>query len=117
MPYKDPEKQKAYIRNHYKRRRQFVIDAKSKPCADCGVQYPYYVMEFDHVRGDKVGNVNNLRWSKGIAKIAEEIAKCEVVCANCHRQRTHDRQAPLSQSAEESGLNPLKSGFESPEGY
>jgi hypothetical protein len=35
----------------YTERRELVIKAKSQPCADCGVQYPYYVMDFDHREG------------------------------------------------------------------
>lgn len=33
--------------------RRIVREAKSQPCADCGVRYPPYVMDFDHVRGPK----------------------------------------------------------------
>ena len=37
----------------YNERRLMVIAAKSRPCADCGVQYPYYVMDFDHRDGSQ----------------------------------------------------------------
>lgn len=64
--------------------------AKDRPCADCGVSYPPCVMDFDHVRGDKKNNVATLVASHyGVATISAEIKKCEVVCANCHRLRTH----------------------------
>src|SRR5665213_3534016 len=33
---------------------------KSRPCVDCGVSYPSYVMDFDHVRGVKSANVASL---------------------------------------------------------
>lgn len=61
------------------------------PCIDCGEPDPV-VLEFDHVRGTKAANVSMLvfglkRWET----ILEEIAKCEVVCANCHRRRTARR--------------------------
>jgi hypothetical protein len=36
----------------YSKRREFVRRTKSRPCADCGVQYPYYVMDFDHREGE-----------------------------------------------------------------
>ncbi len=64
---------------------------RTRACADCGESDPV-VLEFDHVRGVKIGNVghmvrNCVRWET----IAAEIAKCEVVCANCHRRRTVSR--------------------------
>lgn len=63
---------------------------KDKPCADCGIVYPHYVMDFDHRNPeDKVANVSTLIRQKNMAKTLEEIAKCDLVCANCHRIRTH----------------------------
>lgn len=63
------------------------------PCLDCGESDPV-VLEFDHVTSDKVANVSALlvsRWEV----IADEILKCEVVCANCHRRRTARRLGSL----------------------
>lgn len=65
---------------------------ESSPCADCGSYYPYYVMDFDHVRGRKHKNVMELVPTLSRKKIDEEIAKCEIVCSNCHRERTHFRK-------------------------
>jgi hypothetical protein len=63
---------------------------KTHPCTDCGDVDPV-VLEFDHLR-DKLMNVSWLvrgwRWDA----VEAEIAKCEVVCANCHRRRTYTRQ-------------------------
>lgn len=70
--------------------RKLTADAKAKPCADCGIQYAYYIMEFDHVRGVKKFVVAKA-YSNGAAAVLAEIAKCDVVCSNCHRERTHKR--------------------------
>lgn len=104
MPSNSPEANRAAVKKHYyknreyyfakskaarARKRSFIQDAKSKPCADCGVAYPYYVMQFDHLR-DKIRSVANMldmAWDT----IKNEIAKCEVVCANCHAVRTYNR--------------------------
>lgn len=63
------------------------------PCVDCGEADPV-VLEFDHVTTDKVANVSALL-VKHWEVIVEEIAKCEVVCANCHRRRTATRLQSL----------------------
>ncbi len=69
--------------------RQLVKDAKSVPCMDCGVKYPSYVMDLDHRRGKKKFNLSVAAQRRlAIQTVINEIAKCDVVCANCHRERT-----------------------------
>lgn len=61
-------------------------------CADCGYNASAYALQFDHVRGEKKGNVSNLiRSDYAWSTIKKEIDKCEVVCANCHAIRTKSR--------------------------
>jgi hypothetical protein len=75
------------------RNRTAVREAKNKPCADCGVRYPYYVMEFDHLDSTtKEFNVSAGVTCASYERLLAEIAKCEVVCANCHAARTHQRK-------------------------
>ena len=71
-----------------------------KPCADCGEIHPYWVMQLDHVpgRGAKAFTIS-LTYTSGRdrrvlctrAQLLDEIAKCDIVCANCHAIRTHAR--------------------------
>jgi hypothetical protein len=62
-----------------------------RTCADCPESDPV-VMEFDHVRGEKKANVGDLlARGSGWPAMLEEIGKCEMVCANCHRRRTARR--------------------------
>lgn len=70
---------------------------ESTPCADCGKRYPYYVMDFDHIPelGQKDRPVSQVKHNGTRKQILEEIEKCEVVCANCHRIRTHIRSKGL----------------------
>jgi hypothetical protein len=63
---------------------------ESLPCKDCDRFYPSYVMDFDHTSDDKENNVGSLIKSTW-ARILREIEKCELVCSNCHRVRTHNR--------------------------
>lgn len=77
---------------------RYIQDLKSRtPCMDCKESYPYYVMDFDHVRGRKHKNVMELIPTLSKKKIDEEIAKCEIVCSNCHRVRTHSRKSRKSE--------------------
>lgn len=62
--------------------RRIIIDAKSKPCVICGIQYAWWVMQFDHLNPyEKKKKVGECRTMK---EMCVEIAKCQVVCANCH---------------------------------
>ena len=66
---------------------------ESSPCTDCNIYYPWYVMDFDHVRGEKVSDIALMvanRASK--TRIQNELDKCELVCSNCHRIRTYTRR-------------------------
>lgn len=65
--------------------------AKAVPCADCGRRYGPEEMDFDHVRGDKRFNISDGRRHVAEGVLRDEIAKCEVVCAVCHRLRTTQR--------------------------
>ena len=61
---------------------------QSASCLDCG-NTDWRLLEFDHI-GDKKSNVAALK-SGTLQKIIDEISKCEIVCANCHRLRTYTR--------------------------
>jgi len=61
-------------------------------CNDCGGKYPSYILDFDHVYGKKVANIGQMLNYFSIDDILKEVAKCEIVCSNCHRERTHQRK-------------------------
>jgi hypothetical protein len=69
----------------------WVRGLKSNPCIDCGKVLRPEAMDFDHVHGAKVKSISSM-WSWGREKILDEISKCELVCANCHRVRTRVRR-------------------------
>ena len=61
---------------------------------DCGGSFPPVCMDFDHVRGEKLFNIGSeARGGVGWERILAEVAKCELVCANCHRIRTYNRMS------------------------
>lgn len=85
------DKQNAYRRSNYMKRSAFINAHKVNPCLDCGVKYPPYVMQFDHTRGKKLFTIGENR-HRSEKQILEEIAKCDLVCANCHAERTYQRR-------------------------
>jgi len=95
------------IKNHYDNNRQYYLDKSrsrngivrkklrdyiwryllQNPCVDCGETDPV-VLEFDH-QADKVISISQaIQYNYTLEKIQNEIAKCLVRCANCHRRKT-----------------------------
>jgi hypothetical protein len=63
------------------------------PCADCGRRFPACAMDFDHRdQRAKTSGVTRMVGRAGVARILAEAAKCDIVCANCHRARTLARR-------------------------
>lgn len=107
MPVNKIEARRAAIRKHYSTHKEWyyernrklkariveaVREAKSGPCADCGVGFPYFVMDLDHRPGEeKMFNLSAAGRSKTWKQVTAELAKCDAVCANCHRIRTWGR--------------------------
>jgi hypothetical protein len=102
-----------YHREHYLANRQRYVDQarrrkqalalertnylleyfRTHPCVDCG-EHDAVVLEFDHL-GDKSFDVGQSLPYRSWQSILDEIAKCDVVCANCHRRRTARRRGSL----------------------
>lgn len=73
-------------------RKQFNEVKEALPCLDCKKSYPYYVMDYDHRDGEqKTLEVSTLVMKGNVKALAEEIGKCDLVCSNCHRERTYNR--------------------------
>src|ERR1043165_324318 len=68
--------------------KRIIAYLRQHPCVDCGEIEPI-LLEFDHVRGEKVNSVCNLiRRGTSWDKIYIEIQKCELRCCRCHRLKT-----------------------------
>lgn len=71
------------------------------PCSDCGFKFHPVAMQWDHISTNKEVNVSDaVRKGFGKARILAEIAKCELVCANCHAIRTWRRREELRDIAQ-----------------
>ncbi len=98
-----------FVKNHYNNNKQYYLEKTQKrntklmseilnyiqqyllknPCVDCG-ESDVVVLEFDHTgKLPKFKAISSLIRSRyPLEKIKEEISKCEVRCANCHRKKT-----------------------------
>lgn len=112
MPYKDKSvrksKHKEYSRKHYeenkektKRRTKEVKEEQKAEwyrfkaglsCQTCGFSH-VAALDFHHEDPTtKEGNVHRFISNGQFAKAYEEIKKCIVLCANCHRIYHHDEK-------------------------
>jgi hypothetical protein len=99
--YSTPEGRAKHIANirrceivRQQRNYDTVVALKQNPCVDCNNLYQHWVMQFDHKPGQtKRDNVSDMiRNRVSINMILAEITKCDLVCANCHANRTYLRQ-------------------------
>ena len=123
MPYKDPEtrkkKHKEYSRKHYEanteatKRRTKEVKLQQKEewftfkgtlkCTKCGFSH-IAALDFHHEDPTtKLGNVHRFVSNGQFAKAYEEIKKCIVLCANCHRIHHHEEK----KKPPEGGSKPL----------
>lgn len=101
--------QAAYIREHYERNKEYYIDKAvrqrlalaellkelkdNKACMDCGRVCQHFALDYDHIDSDgKLNDVSKLIAYGNKKRLLREIAKCELVCATCHRYRTAKRR-------------------------
>jgi hypothetical protein len=73
----------------YDRNRAIVALAKSHPCNICNKEYNSWQMEFDHM-SDKEISVGTLMNGCSEQRILDEINKCQLLCALCHRRKTKE---------------------------
>lgn len=86
--YRDAHRSRNLVRARAKM--QQLHEMKSGPCTDCGRRFDPCCMDFDHVRGVKRNGVSRLLTCSDMV-IQAEVEKCDLVCAVCHRLRTHNR--------------------------
>ena len=104
---RDPEKMRAYRRAWYRRNPEKAYERKKQrrqemiswlreykgtlACLQCGETHPA-CLDFHHRdRNEKdfrISALGNMGWSK--ERVLTEIAKCDVLCANCHRKLHYD---------------------------
>lgn len=108
MPHTDAKQAAKYKRSWYERNKVradasvrafkesidvWINGLKVGPCADCGGEFPPYVLDFHHRAGEKkLFAISNGKKKYGKRRLEEEMAKCDLICANCHRIRHHKEE-------------------------
>ena len=108
MPYKDREKRVEYARENgkkwYQEHKQEVIERKKKrqediynwfrrykstlSCTDCGISHPALLQFHHRDRTEKSFTISKvISRARSVKQITDEMAKCDVVCVNCHAKR------------------------------
>ena len=83
MAYKDPERQREYQREFVKRKRAKYIAKMGGCCIRCSATES---LEVDHI--DPSTKVDHRIWSWKASRIEEELSKCQLLCANCHMEKS-----------------------------
>ena len=112
MPYKDKIvkqlKQKTYVNTYYEKNKATIIAASTASakaykdkwrsfkatlsCVQCGQNHPA-TFDFHHINRDtKEASVNELIKNRAFKRAMEEVKKCVVLCANCHRIHHHNER-------------------------
>ena len=83
----------ARARVHRNSARVWMVSLKGDhPCTDCREVFPPWVMHWDHLPGHrKVGEISSMVGRRPREAVLDELAKCELVCSNCHAVRTRER--------------------------
>ena len=85
----------AKLMKNKERMRDWIVERYGDiPCMECNGVFDWCAMDFDHRPGEvKELKIAQLGWyvvsPKNIASFEKEAAKCDLVCSNCHRVRTH----------------------------
>jgi 5-methylcytosine-specific restriction endonuclease McrA len=75
----------SYRRTYRERNRERAIALLGGACADCGGTFHRAAMDFHHVDGRD--DDKNISWIHSWKSLEEELKKCVLLCANCHRVR------------------------------
>lgn len=84
MPYKNKYKQREFGRIWIKKRREVWLN-ENGPCVKCG---SWGKLEVDHI--NPLIKIDHKVWSWREEKRLEELSKCQVLCKNCHREKTNE---------------------------
>ena len=91
-----PAEYKQKYQEAERKKRQILLDARVAGCRMCGETDPS-CLDFHHRNpSEKEGHIGLFR-RFGTKRLLAEIAKCEVLCANCHRKFHRDERQRIAE--------------------
>lgn len=90
-----------YPENRKNKIKRFLNKLKdNKRCKDCKRKFRYYILDYDHREAkEKKFNLGRVPTGVTMKELLIEIKKCDLVCANCHRERTHKRRNKIDKKS------------------
>lgn len=84
---------KVSVKKRRRKTKEILVKEAGSKCVDCGYVGPPFMFDFDHREPDKksFGLSHNGR-TYALDTLRKEASKCDLVCANCHRMRTHKQR-------------------------
>lgn len=81
--------QRHYRRDRYVALKDAAIAAMGGQCARCEGTFHRAVFDFHHI-GEKLESPSSMFLNRSIRALSQELAKCILLCANCHRMEHRD---------------------------
>ncbi|MCD6257671.1 HNH endonuclease [Candidatus Aerophobetes bacterium] len=92
------------VRKRRKKIREMAVEYKGGKCEICGYDRCIEALEFHHLdRKNKDFGISNKGYTRSWKKIKEELDKCMLLCANCHREVHAGLQLPRETVVEKLG--------------
>jgi hypothetical protein len=107
VPYKDPQKNIDAVNKRRRKVKRILMEEAGGVCLDCGISGPPFLFDFDHRDpAEKSFGLSMGGMTKSLAVMREEAAKCDLVCSNCHRWRTHRQRCKGCEDCDVVGSSP-----------
>lgn len=87
------EERRIYDRERYYRRKARLIEILGGKCAQCGLTDQ---LEFDHKDSSTKAFTIGDSWTKPLSEIEAELSKCQLLCKDCHLDKTCAEKCKLT---------------------
>jgi hypothetical protein len=92
------------VQKRRRRIREKAIDYKGRHCQICGYSKCPEALEFHHLESNgKEFGISDKGYTRSWKRIAAELDKCVLLCANCHREVHSGLQLPREIVVEKTG--------------
>ncbi len=83
---------KTSVSKRRKNLKLILVEEAGNQCLDCGYTGPPFMFDFDHRDPSQKKHRVSTGETKSLVRLRKEAEKCDLVCAMCHRMRTHKQR-------------------------